>query len=133
LGGIPALLLTLGAYLVVDTPNSLIERGHLEKGKVVLRKIRGTDNIEPEFLELVEASRVAKEVKHPFRNLLKRNNRPQLVISIALMVCTNAVFTFFIFLNIYNMISDNQGFKSWSQLCNNFYYCKELQSNKFQS
>ncbi|WJX21013.1 Sugar transport protein 13 [Trifolium repens] len=86
LGGIPALLLTLGAYLVVDTPNSLIERGHLEKGKAVLRKIRGTDNIEPEFLELVEASRVAKEVKHPFRNLLKRNNRPQLVISIALMI-----------------------------------------------
>jgi hypothetical protein len=77
----------------------------LEKGKAVLRKIRGTDNIEPEFLELVEASRVAKEVKHPFRNLLKRNNRPQLVISIALMVCTNAVFTFFIFLNIYNMIT----------------------------
>jgi hypothetical protein len=105
LGGIPALLLTLGAYLVVDTPNSLIERGHLEKGKAVLRKIRGTDNIEPEFLELVEASRVAKEVKHPFRNLLKRNNRPQLIISIALMVCTNAVFTFFIFLNIYNMIT----------------------------
>jgi len=95
LGGIPALLLTLGAYLVVDTPNSLIERGHLEKGKNVLRKIRGTDNIEPEFLELVEASRVAKEVKHPFRNLLKRNNRPQLVISIALMVCTiNLTFTF---------------------------------------
>lgn len=93
LGGIPALLLTLGAYLVVDTPNSLIERGHLDKGKAVLRKIRGTDNIEPEFLELVEASRVAKEVKHPFRNLLKRNNRPQLVISIALMVCTNLMFT----------------------------------------
>ncbi|XP_058769657.1 sugar transport protein 13-like isoform X1 [Vicia villosa] len=86
LGGIPALLLTLGAYLVVDTPNSLIERGHLEQGKIVLRKIRGTDNIDPEFLELVEASHVAKQVKHPFRNILKRNNRPQLVISIALMV-----------------------------------------------
>ncbi|KAE9612807.1 hypothetical protein Lal_00027784 [Lupinus albus] len=86
LAGIPALLLTVGALLVVDTPNSLIERGRLEEGKAVLRKIRGTDNIEPEFLELVEASRVAKEVKHPFRNLLKRRNRPQLVISIALQI-----------------------------------------------
>ncbi|KAJ1384343.1 Sugar/inositol transporter [Sesbania bispinosa] len=86
LAGIPALLLTLGATLVVDTPNSLIERGRLEEGKAVLKKIRGTDNIEPEFLELVEASRVAKEVKHPFRNLLKRRNRPQLVISIALQI-----------------------------------------------
>ncbi|PNX83657.1 sugar transport protein 13-like, partial [Trifolium pratense] len=88
LAGIPALLLTVGALLVVDTPNSLIERGRTEEGKAALKKIRGTDNIEPEFLELVEASRVAQEVKHPFRNLLKRKNRPQLVISIALQVST---------------------------------------------
>ncbi|KAF9607615.1 hypothetical protein IFM89_037543 [Coptis chinensis] len=86
LAGIPALLLTVGALLVVDTPNSLIERGRLEEGKAVLRKIRGTNNIEPEYLELVEASRVAKEVKHPFRNLIKRKNRPQLTIAIFLQI-----------------------------------------------
>ncbi|KAL9264944.1 Sugar transport protein 13-like protein [Drosera capensis] len=86
LAGVPALLLFFGALLVTDTPNSLIERGKLEEGKAVLRKIRGTDNIEPEFLELVEASRVAKLVKHPFRNLLQRRNRPQLVIAIALQI-----------------------------------------------
>ncbi|KAF5738630.1 sugar transport protein 13 [Tripterygium wilfordii] len=86
LAGIPAGLLTLGALLVVETPNSLIERGLLEEGKAVLRKIRGTDKIEPEFLELAEASRIAKEVKHPFRNLLKRRNRPQLVIAVALQI-----------------------------------------------
>jgi hypothetical protein len=86
LAGFPALLLTAGALLVLETPNSLIERGRLDEGKTVLRKIRGTDKIEPEFLELVEASRVAKEVKHPFRNLLKRRNWPQLAITIALQV-----------------------------------------------
>ncbi|KAE8663464.1 Sugar transport protein 13 [Hibiscus syriacus] len=86
LAGIPALLLTVGALLVVDSPNSLIERGRHEQGKAVLRKIRGTDNIDPEFLELVEASRLAKQVKHPFRNLLQRRNRPQLVIAIALQI-----------------------------------------------
>lgn len=86
LAGIPAVLLTVGALLVVDTPNSLIERGRTEEGKAVLKKIRGTDNVEPEFLELVEASRVAKEVKDPFRNLLKRRNRPQIIISIALQI-----------------------------------------------
>ncbi|CAM8918264.1 unnamed protein product [Rhodiola kirilowii] len=86
LAGIPALLLTVGALLVVDTPNSLIERGRLDEGKQVLRRIRGTDNIEPEFLELVEASRIAKEVKHPFRNLLMRKNRPQLIIAVALQI-----------------------------------------------
>uniref|UniRef100_A0A7N0TX99 Major facilitator superfamily (MFS) profile domain-containing protein n=1 Tax=Kalanchoe fedtschenkoi TaxID=63787 RepID=A0A7N0TX99_KALFE len=86
LAGVPALLLTVGALLVVDTANSLIERGRLDEGKQVLRRIRGTDNIEPEFLELVEASRVAKQVKHPFRNLLMRKNRPQLVIAVALQI-----------------------------------------------
>ncbi|KAI6683691.1 hypothetical protein NL676_029604 [Syzygium grande] len=86
LAGIPAVLLTIGALMVVDTPNSLIERGRQEEGKAVLRKIRGTDNIEPEYLELVEASRIAKEVKHPFRNLLKRRNRPQLVIAMSLQI-----------------------------------------------
>nr|GFB38048.1 sugar transport protein 13-like [Tanacetum cinerariifolium] len=79
LAGIPALPLTVGEHLVVDTPNSLIERGKLEEGKALLIKIRGTDNIKPEYLELVEASRIAMEVKHPFRNLLQRKNRPQLV------------------------------------------------------
>ncbi|GMH08421.1 hypothetical protein Nepgr_010261 [Nepenthes gracilis] len=86
LAGVPAVLLFVGALLVSDTPNSLIERGRLEEGKAVLRKIRGTDNIEPEFLELVEASRVAKLVKHPFRNLVHRRNRPQLVIAVALQI-----------------------------------------------
>jgi hypothetical protein len=86
LAGIPALLLTFGALLVSETPNSLIERGHLEKGKAVLKKIRGVENVEPEFLELVEASRVAKEVKDPFRNIMMRHNRPQLIIAIFMQV-----------------------------------------------
>ncbi|WVZ56024.1 hypothetical protein U9M48_006611 [Paspalum notatum var. saurae] len=86
LAGIPAVLLTLGALFVTDTPNSLIERGRLDEGKAVLKKIRGTDNVEPEFNEIVEASRIAQEVKHPFRNLLLRRNRPQLVIAVLLQI-----------------------------------------------
>ncbi|CAN6551599.1 hypothetical protein ACFX13_012711 [Malus domestica] len=86
LAGIPAGLLTLGSLIVVDTPNSLIERGKLEEGKAVLKRIRGVDNVDPEFLEIVEASRVAKEVKNPFQNLLKRRNRPQLVIAVMMQV-----------------------------------------------
>ncbi|CAN6548017.1 unnamed protein product [Malus baccata var. baccata] len=86
LAGLPAGLLTLGALLVVETPNSLVERGLLDQGKSVLKRIRGTENVEPEFLDLVEASRIAKEVKHPFRNLIKRRNRPQLIIAVALQI-----------------------------------------------
>ncbi|KAL0856220.1 hypothetical protein Bca101_061373 [Brassica carinata] len=62
LAGVPALLLTVGALLVTETPNSLVERGRLDEGKAVLRKIRGTDNVEPEFADLLEASRLAKEI-----------------------------------------------------------------------
>ena len=46
MAGAPAILLTLGFIFLVETPNSLIERGHLEDGKQVLRKIRGTDNVD---------------------------------------------------------------------------------------
>ncbi|CAL8991745.1 unnamed protein product [Prunus brigantina] len=84
LAGIPSLLLTFGALIVTDTPNSLIQRGKLEEGKKVLKRIRGIDNVDPEFLEILEASRAAKEVQHPFRNLFKRRNRPQLIITIFL-------------------------------------------------
>lgn len=86
LAGVPALLLTLGAILVDDTPNSLIERGHLEKGKSVLKKIRGTNNVELEYMEIVEASRIAQAVKHPFKSLLKRQNRPPFVIAVMLQI-----------------------------------------------
>ncbi|KAM1104022.1 hypothetical protein ACFX2J_012454 [Malus domestica] len=96
LAGVPAILLTVGSLIVVDTPNSLIARGKLEEGKAILKRIRGVDNVEPEFLEIVEASRVAQEVKSPLKNLMKRRNRPQLVISICMQIfqqCTgiNAV------------------------------------------
>ena len=82
--GIPGLCLTLGSFLLVETPNSLVERGYIEEAKVTLRKIRGTDNIHAEFEDLVDASKMAKEVKHGFRNLLEKRNRPQLIITCAL-------------------------------------------------
>ncbi|CAK9318627.1 unnamed protein product [Citrullus colocynthis] len=86
LAGVPAMLLTVGAISVDDTPNSLIQRGYLEKGKMVLRKIRGTDKIESEYMEIVEASRITQEVKHPFAMLFSRQNRPPLVIAILFQV-----------------------------------------------
>lgn len=42
LGGIPGIMLFVGALLLPDTPNSLIERGKLERGEKVLQRIRGT-------------------------------------------------------------------------------------------
>lgn len=86
LAGIPAILLVLASLLVVDTPNSLIERGRIEEGKAVLAKIRGTENIETEFNEIIQASRVAQQVKHPFCDLIKRHHRPQLIVNVFIQV-----------------------------------------------
>ncbi|KAM0937627.1 putative major facilitator, sugar transporter, major facilitator superfamily [Dioscorea sansibarensis] len=86
LAGVPAMILVLASLLVVDTPNSLIERGRIEEGKAVLAKIRGTENIEREFNEIVQASLVAQQVKHPFRDLITRHHRPQLIVNMLIQV-----------------------------------------------
>ncbi|XP_024537347.1 sugar transport protein 7 [Selaginella moellendorffii] len=82
LAAVPASLLTLAAIFLSDTPNSLIERGHLEQGKSVLQKIRGTPDVEAEFQDLVEASRVASTIKDPFLSIFRRKNRPQLTMAV---------------------------------------------------
>lgn len=47
--GIPAVLLLLGGCILPETPSSLIERGRLEKGRMVLQKIRGVQNVDAEY------------------------------------------------------------------------------------
>ncbi|XP_047327029.1 sugar transport protein 7 [Impatiens glandulifera] len=82
LAAAPALMMTVGGILLPETPNSLIERGLIEKGRIVLEKIRGTSNIHAEMQDIVDASEIANSVKHPFRNILERRNRPELVMAI---------------------------------------------------
>lgn len=86
LAGAPAGILCIGSFLITETPTSLIEREKLTDGMNILKKIRGIDNVEAEYQELVHASEMARQVKHPFRNLMKRKSRPQLVIAIAMQV-----------------------------------------------
>ncbi|KAJ7513697.1 hypothetical protein O6H91_23G011100 [Diphasiastrum complanatum] len=81
LAAVPAALMFVGGLFLPETPNSLIERGHLEKGRALLVKVRGTTNVDAEFEDMVDASKKANEVKHPFRNILKKRNRPQLVMA----------------------------------------------------
>ena len=86
LAGVPAAILCVGSMLITETPTSLIEREKLTEGKNILKKIRGVDDVEAEYQELVKACEMAKQVKQPFRNLMKRKSRPQLVIAIAMQV-----------------------------------------------
>lgn len=80
LATVPAAIMFIGGLFLPETPNSLVEQGRLDEARRVLEKVRGTPKIDAEFADLIEASDVAKAIKNPFRNLLQRKNRPQLVI-----------------------------------------------------
>ncbi|KAI5084485.1 hypothetical protein GOP47_0000654 [Adiantum capillus-veneris] len=82
LAAIPAAIMTLGSALLPDTPNSMIERGEHENGRTMLRKIRGVDDVDAEYDDIVQASEAARQVEHPWRNILQRRYRPHLVMAI---------------------------------------------------
>ncbi|XP_030451898.1 sugar transport protein 1-like isoform X1 [Syzygium oleosum] len=84
LGGavVPALIVTVGSLILPDTPNSMIERGEREAAKVELQRIRGVENVDNEFEDLVAASEESKRVEHPWLNLLQRKYRPHLTMAI---------------------------------------------------
>ena len=84
LAAVPALLMTVGGILLPETPNSLIEQGKKEKGREILEKLRGTQNVDAEFEDMVEASELSNLIKNPFRNILEKRNRPELVMAICM-------------------------------------------------
>ncbi|KAK8619561.1 hypothetical protein V6N13_135844 [Hibiscus sabdariffa] len=86
IAGLPALMLCLGSILICETPTSLIERNKVEKGIKVLRKIRGVENVDDEFDSILHACEMARQVKDPFRKLMKPVSRPPLVIAICLQI-----------------------------------------------
>ena len=54
LPAVPALLMTVGEIFLLETPNSLIERGNLENGRAILQKTRGTKNVDAEYKDMVD-------------------------------------------------------------------------------
>ncbi|MCO5586022.1 hypothetical protein L7F22_039959 [Adiantum nelumboides] len=82
LAAVPAAIMTIGSALLPDTPNSMIERGEYEKGRNMLRKIRGVNDVDIEYEDIVLASEAARQVEHPWRNIIQRRYRPHLVMAI---------------------------------------------------
>lgn len=80
LAAVPAVIMTVGAIFLPDTPNSLIERDQKQQAREMLQKIRGTNNVEAEYSDLIEASEASKQVQHPWRDILEPKHRPHLVI-----------------------------------------------------
>lgn len=86
LAGVPGVVLFFGSMILTETPASLIERGKDAKGKSALKKIRGVDEVDDEYEEIKKACEVAKQVKQPFKKLMKRESRPPLIIAIMMQV-----------------------------------------------
>ncbi|KAI6672260.1 hypothetical protein NL676_000166 [Syzygium grande] len=85
MAAVPGTILTLGALFLPETPNSLIQRSdNHEKAETMLRRIRGVNDVQAELNDLVKASSISKTVDHPFQNIIQREYRPQLVMSIAI-------------------------------------------------
>ncbi|KAK6132110.1 hypothetical protein DH2020_034135 [Rehmannia glutinosa] len=85
MAALPASVLTLGALFLPETPNNIIQQNNdHEKAKRTLQRIRGTNDVQAELDDLIAASDVSKTMKNPYRNILRRNYRPQFVMSIAI-------------------------------------------------
>lgn len=81
----PASILTLGALFLPETPNSLIQRTQtFEKAKHMLQRIRGTSEVDAELDDLIKASDNSQVIQNPYKHILRRKYRPQLVMSIAI-------------------------------------------------
>jgi len=86
LATVPAIIMTMGAFLIPDTPSSLVERDHIDEARHALRKVRGpTVDVEPELQQLIQLSQVSKAMqKESVRTIFEEQYRPQLVMAFAI-------------------------------------------------
>ncbi|XP_028757426.1 sugar transport protein 5-like [Neltuma alba] len=82
----PAVIMTVGAFLITDTPSSLVQRGKTDQARNALRKVRGpTADVEGELDELVKWTEKSKALQQePFTTIFERQYRPHLVMAIAI-------------------------------------------------
>lgn len=85
MAAVPASILTLGALFLPETPNSLIQRDNdHQKAKLMLQRVRGTNDVQAELDDLIKASSISKTIEYPFKKIVQRKYRPQLVMAIAI-------------------------------------------------
>lgn len=83
---VPAAAMTVGAFLISDSPSSLVERNKIDQARQALRRVRGSHiDVEPELQELIKWSEVSKSIKQePFVTIFKKHYRPHLVMAFAI-------------------------------------------------
>jgi MFS transporter, SP family, sugar:H+ symporter len=92
---VPALMFCIGSHFLCDTPNSMIERGKNEEAKKMLQKIRGIDNVDEEFQDLIDASKESLRVEDQGINIKKPRYKPQFT-----LVCLVPFFQQFTGINV---------------------------------
>ncbi|XP_006663022.2 hexose carrier protein HEX6-like [Oryza brachyantha] len=89
LAGVPAVLLTVGAIFLPETPNSLVQQGEdRDKVKALLQKIRGVDAVDNELDEIVAANAAAQGENGMWLILSQRRYRPQLAMAVLIPAFT---------------------------------------------
>ncbi|KAK8332328.1 hypothetical protein V6Z12_A10G132600 [Gossypium hirsutum] len=64
--------------------HSLVEHGKESSGHTILQNIRGVEDVDSEFEQIVIASKIAQEVKHPCNKLMNCCSMPPLIIGVML-------------------------------------------------
>ena len=64
-------MLDVGGIFLPDTPNSLVERGKVEKGKEVLQRVRGTPDVDAEFRSILVADKMVRNMENPWRAIFR--------------------------------------------------------------
>jgi hypothetical protein len=65
-------VLFVGALLLPDTPNSLMQRGRAAEARLVLRRLRGTAAVDAELDDIRAAVGVARQSRGGLRTLFSR-------------------------------------------------------------
>ncbi|KAL4451960.1 hypothetical protein ABPG75_007622 [Micractinium tetrahymenae] len=83
LAGVPAVILLLGGLLLPESPNSLVERGHMERARTVLERLRGTTRVDAELADIQEASDAANKftLRDSWRIMFTRPYSPMLFVT----------------------------------------------------
>eukprot|EP00199_Chlamydomonas_sp_CCMP681_P000932 CAMPEP_0119105134 /NCGR_PEP_ID=MMETSP1180-20130426/3181_1 /TAXON_ID=3052 ORGANISM="Chlamydomonas cf sp, Strain CCMP681" /NCGR_SAMPLE_ID=MMETSP1180 /ASSEMBLY_ACC=CAM_ASM_000741 /LENGTH=526 /DNA_ID=CAMNT_0007090117 /DNA_START=128 /DNA_END=1708 /DNA_ORIENTATION=+ len=82
--GAPALVMTIGTWLLNDSPSGMVERGLFAEAKAELSKIRGCEDVEAEYQDMVDSAMATGAVKNPWKSIAKRRYLPQLVIAVCM-------------------------------------------------
>eukprot|EP00887_Chlorella_sp_A99_P004783 scaffold4.g4783.t1 len=83
IAGGPAIILFIGSLLLPESPNYLVEAGHPERARRILERLRGTNQVDAEFNDIVAGVESTKGVRmrDSWRLLFTRRYSPMLIIT----------------------------------------------------